>query len=78
MKVAKGLKLMTVDTDIGINFAGCQCNGHSKCLEPGACDQPCKDNTVGDHCEKCAEGYFGNPVNDSTCKGKSNGNIYFT
>ena len=54
-------------------FSECQCNGHSKCSNPenpGVCDQPCNDNTVGDHCEKCAEGYFGNPVNGGTCKGK--------
>ena len=48
----------------------CMCNGHSSCTkDPMNCDQPCQNNTEGDHCEKCAKGYFGSPVNGGTCDG---------
>jgi len=48
----------------------CQCNGHSVCnkTSPGVCQQPCSDNTQGDHCERCSVGFFGHPVNGGTCK----------
>jgi len=48
----------------------CQCNGHSRCLKdsPGVCEQPCQHNTMGDHCERCSDGYFGHPVNGGECK----------
>ena len=38
----------------------CQCHGHSDTCDPitGKCFD-CKDNTVGDHCEKCDVGYQG-------------------
>ena len=47
----------------------CQCNGHSVCnaTNPGVCQQPCGDNTQGEHCERCTDGYFGHPVNGGTC-----------
>ena len=46
------------------------CNGHSKCeAEAKKCDQPCQHNTEGEHCEKCAQGYFGIPVNGGQCEG---------
>ena len=47
------------------------CNGHSVCTDdPKSCDQPCLDNTEGEHCEKCAQGYFGVPVNGGECEGE--------
>ena len=50
------------------------CNGHSKCeAEAKKCDQPCQHNTEGEHCEKCAQGYFGIPVNGGQCEG----NIFY-
>ena len=46
------------------------CNGHSSCTkDPMNCDQPCQNNTEGEHCEKCAKGYFGSPVNGGLCDG---------
>ena len=48
----------------------CMCNGHSSCTkDPMNCDQPCQNNTEGEHCEKCAKGYFGSPVNGGVCDG---------
>ena len=48
------------------------CNGHSVWTDdPKSCDQPCLDNTEGEHCEKCAQGYFGVPVNGGECEGES-------
>jgi len=46
----------------------CQCNGHSNCTQPGICAQPCQHRTQGRHCERCTDGYYGNPVNGGGCK----------
>ncbi|MBN3302050.1 LAMB1 protein, partial [Amia calva] len=41
----------------------CQCNGHSETCDPqtGACDS-CRDYTAGALCERCMNGFYGNPV----------------
>ncbi|XP_063293259.1 multiple epidermal growth factor-like domains protein 8 [Pelobates fuscus] len=49
----------------------CACNKHGK-PELGYCDRNtgvcfCTDNTQGEHCEKCAPGYYGDPRNGGTC-----------
>ncbi|XP_028308812.1 laminin subunit beta-2 isoform X2 [Gouania willdenowi] len=41
----------------------CQCNGHSELCDPrtGECRE-CRDYTAGALCERCVDGFFGNPV----------------
>ncbi|KAK3888300.1 hypothetical protein Pcinc_007633, partial [Petrolisthes cinctipes] len=41
----------------------CDCNGHVDTCDPftGACGE-CLHNTMGEHCERCVAGYFGDPT----------------
>uniref|UniRef100_A0A8C3XG57 Laminin subunit alpha-1 n=1 Tax=Cyanoderma ruficeps TaxID=181631 RepID=A0A8C3XG57_9PASS len=53
--------------------APCECNGNVNPQEEGHCDPftgqclKCLGNTAGDHCEKCADGYYGDAVIDKNC-----------
>lgn len=60
----------------GQSCAPCECNGNVNPQEEGHCDPftgqclKCLRNTAGHHCEKCADGYFGDAVIDKNCRGK--------
>ncbi|XP_046682808.1 laminin subunit beta-1 isoform X2 [Homalodisca vitripennis] len=49
----------------------CQCNGHADTCNSatGACDS-CRDFTVGHNCDRCIEGYYGDPslAGDIPCR----------
>uniref|UniRef100_A0A4W3JFP1 Laminin EGF-like domain-containing protein n=1 Tax=Callorhinchus milii TaxID=7868 RepID=A0A4W3JFP1_CALMI len=50
-----------------INCPGCQCNGHSTCVNGSVCEQ-CRNLTVGRQCEACMQGYYGDPTNGGKCQ----------
>lgn len=45
----------------------CECNGHSLCNYNLSQCLECANNTSGNRCEKCADGYFGNSLNNGIC-----------
>ncbi|KAL0811494.1 hypothetical protein ABMA28_009888 [Loxostege sticticalis] len=46
----------------------CQCNGHAICDSSARCIQPCSGRAIGDHCDTCAPGHWGNPLNGGACQ----------
>uniref|UniRef100_A0A8C3QB86 Laminin subunit alpha-1 n=1 Tax=Geospiza parvula TaxID=87175 RepID=A0A8C3QB86_GEOPR len=58
----------------GQSCAPCECNGNVNPQEEGHCDPftgqclKCLGNTAGHHCEKCADGYYGDAVIDKNCR----------
>ena len=53
----------------------CQCNGNIDYDNPEACNKTsgiclqCLNNTVGDQCEVCADGYYGDAIAAKNCSG---------
>ncbi|KAL8182298.1 UNVERIFIED_CONTAM: hypothetical protein K2H54_051876 [Gekko kuhli] len=51
----------------------CDCNGNVDSMEDGYCNSltgeclKCTGNTAGHHCEKCADGFFGDAVTNKDC-----------
>ncbi|XP_063834386.1 attractin-like protein 1 [Ostrinia nubilalis] len=46
----------------------CQCNGHAICDSSARCIQPCSGRAIGDHCDTCAPGHWGHPLNGGSCQ----------
>lgn len=48
----------------------CDCNGHSRTCNPDTGQCFCEHNTIGENCERCIAGYYGNPLlgNINDCK----------
>lgn len=47
----------------------CECNGHSQCsgTNKTVCAQPCWNNTQGEFCDSCADGFYGQAQNGGVC-----------
>ena len=45
----------------------CECNGHSQCSDDLAQCLMCANNTKGNRCETCGDGYFGVSLNNGVC-----------
>ncbi|KAG8521110.1 Laminin subunit alpha-1, partial [Galemys pyrenaicus] len=58
----------------GESCVPCNCSGNVDPLEAGHCDSVtgeclrCLGNTDGPHCERCAEGYYGDAVTAKNCR----------
>ena len=56
----------------------CLCNGNIDRAIPGSCDNVtgiclvCTNNTAGDRCERCADGFYGDAIVAKNCTGEYN------
>ena len=62
----------------------CLCNGNIDSNLPNSCNTTtgiclqCINNTVGNKCERCADGYFGDAIIAKNCTGKEERNVVIT
>lgn len=60
----------------GESCVPCNCSGNVDPLEAGHCDSVtgeclrCIGNTDGAHCERCADGFYGDAVTAKNCRGE--------
>ncbi|XP_061234267.1 laminin subunit alpha-2 isoform X7 [Neopsephotus bourkii] len=58
----------------GGSCQACRCNGNLDFSVPGSCDSLsgacliCKPGTTGQYCERCADGYFGDALDEKNCQ----------
>ncbi|KAL1287376.1 LAMA1 [Ovibos moschatus] len=58
----------------GDSCVPCNCSGNVDLLQPGSCDSVtgeclrCLGNTDGPHCERCADGFYGDAVTAKNCR----------
>ena len=67
-------------TGMPTGCSDCQCNGNIDTNIPDSCDQVtglcirCINNTTGDQCERCADGFYGDTIIAKNCTGKASYN----
>ena len=66
LNTSSGNEFCSAESWYFVDCPSCQCNGHSTCNGSFHCIN-CKDNTAGEQCEKCADGFFGNSLNGGNC-----------
>ncbi|XP_065835241.1 laminin subunit alpha-1-like [Oscarella lobularis] len=64
-----GFKRELVNGNESIPCVPCECNGHSFVCHPitGVC-MNCSNNTVGNFCEECEDGFFGDASSGGSCQ----------
>ena len=64
-----GFKREVVNGNESIPCVPCECNGHSSVCHPmtGVC-MNCSNNTVGNFCEECEDGFFRDALSGGSCQ----------
>lgn len=66
----------TGESGMPTGCSDCLCNGNIDTNIPGSCNETngvclkCVNNTAGNMCERCADGYFGDAIDAKNCSGK--------
>lgn len=69
------LSLLHVDTGVLVGCRRCECNGKGLPVEGRVCDTvtgqclSCADNTGGDNCEYCVDGFYQPADMQESCQG---------